>query len=319
MKRLLFPAAVMAAVGLACLLVRNQYYLNILVFTGLNSLLAIGLNLLLGFGGQVSLGHAAFYALGAYGVGILSVRAHWPAWAALPAAIALSAAVAYLIGRPTLRLKEHYLALATLGFGLIVQILLVELPGLTGGPSGLVGIPPLAFGGFTVKGDRAFALLVWAIVALVQAGVGNLRTSRAGRALLAINADEVAAASLGVDTSREKRAVFVMSAILAGLAGGLYAYYINFISPETFGFGFSVQILTMAVLGGLGTVWGPVLGAGLLTVLPEVFRLAKDYDTILYGLVLILSVAFLPEGLAAGAGRLWPAARRRVLARTAPP
>ena len=286
------------------LLIPNEYYLSIAVLTGFNALLAISLNLLLGLGGQVSLGHAAFYGLGAYGVGILAVKAGWPPWLCLPAALALTAAVAYVIGLPTLRLKGHYLALATLGFGIIVQILLVEIPSLTGGPSGLIGIPALQLGALIIRGDRVFAILTWVLIFIIEAGLGNLRASRTGRALLAINANEVAASSLGVDTGREKRAVFVASAVLAALTGGLYAYYINFISPESFGFGLSVQVLTMAVVGGLGTVWGPVLGAGLLTVLPEFFRAAKDYDTILYGLVLILAVAFLPDGLIDGGRRL---------------
>lgn len=310
MKRLGWLSIFGLVMVASCLCLSNKYYLSIMVLAGFNALLVIGLNLLLGFGGQVSLGHAAFYGLGAYGVGILAVHAHWPVWLCLPFALGLTAAVAYLIGLPTLRLKGHYLALATLGFGIIVQILLVEIPSLTGGPSGLIGIPSLQLGLLLIKGDRAFAVLAWTLILILQAGIGNLRPSRTGRVLLAIHANEVAAASLGVNTGREKRAVFVASAVLAALAGALYAYYINFISPDTFGFGLSVQILTMAVIGGLGTVWGPILGAVLLTVLPEFFRAAKDYDTILYGAVLILTIAFLPDGLAPEGRRLLSKLRR---------
>lgn len=305
MNRLIRLGVSGLAIAVFFLALGNKYYLNIAVFAGFNALLAVGLNLLLGLAGQVSLGHAAFYGLGAYTAGILAVRAQLPAWLCLPAALLLTAGVAYLIGLPTLRLRGHYLALATLGFGIIVQILLVEAPYLTGGPSGLIGIPSMRFGSLILRGDRVFAILVWLIIIAVQAACGSLRKSRAGRALLAIQSNEVAAAALGVDTGREKRAVFVVSATLAALAGALYAYYINFISPETFGFGLSVEVLTMVIVGGLGSIWGPVLGALLLTIVPEVFRAAKDYRTILYGLVLILAVAFLPQGLAGAGCRIW--------------
>lgn len=297
-------------------LLANKYYLSIAVFAGINATLAIGLNLLLGFGGQVSLGHAAFFGIGAYGAGILSLRCGCPTWLSIPAAMCLAAIVAYAIGVPTLRLKGHYLAMATLGFGIIVQIVLVELPGLTGGPSGLIDIPPLAFGSIEVKGDRAFALIAWGLILLLQAALANLRGSRAGRALLAINDNEEAAASLGVNTAKIKQEVFVVSAVTAALAGALYAYYINFISPDTFGFSLSVEILTMAVVGGLGTVWGPVLGAALLTVVHEAFSAANDLRTVFYGLVLILAVAFLPNGLAGGGRKLARWAARQALADT---
>jgi len=305
MRRLALLCLIAVFVIIAILLTPNRYFLNIAVFAGINALLAISLNLLLGFAGQVSLGHAAFYGLGAYGVGVLSTHYSWPVWLCLPVALLGTGVIAYLIGLPTMRLKGHYLALATLGFGIIVKVIFDVTPSLTGGPSGLIGIPNLTVGRLVISGDRNFALLVWLSILIVQGGIGNLRASRLGRALYAIQENETAASALGIDTGREKRAVFVASAMLAAFAGCIYAYYMSVISPESFGFGFSVQVLTMTVLGGLGSLWGPVLGALLLTVLPEVFRRSEDYQTIIYGLLLILAVMFLPQGLTGGARRLW--------------
>ena len=305
MRRLALLCLIAVFVIIAILLTPNRYFLNIAVFAGINALLAISLNLLLGFAGQVSLGHAAFYGLGAYGVGVLSTHYSWPVWLCLPVALLGTGVIAYLIGLPTMRLKGHYLALATLGFGIIVKVIFDVTPSLTGGPSGLIGIPNLTVGRLVISGDRNFALLVWLAILIVQGGIGNLRASRLGRALYAIQENETAASALGIDTGREKRAVFVASAMLAAFAGCIYAYYMSVISPESFGFGFSVQVLTMTVLGGLGSLWGPVLGALLLTVLPEVFRRSEDYQTIIYGLLLILAVMFLPQGLTGGARRLW--------------
>jgi len=305
MRRLALLCLTAVFVLIAILLTPNRYFLNIAVFAGINALLAISLNLLLGFAGQVSLGHAAFYGLGAYGVGVLSTHYSWPVWLCLPVALLGTGVIAYLIGLPTMRLKGHYLALATLGFGIIVKVIFDVTPSLTGGPSGLIGIPNLTVGRLVISGDRNFALLVWLSILIVQGGIGNLRASRLGRALYAIQENETAASALGIDTGREKRAVFVASAMLAAFAGCIYAYYMSVISPESFGFGFSVQVLTMTVLGGLGSLWGPVLGALLLTVLPEVFRRSEDYQTIIYGLLLILAVMFLPQGLTGGARRLW--------------
>lgn len=305
MRRLALLCLIAVFVMIAILLTPNRYFLNIAVFAGINALLAISLNLLLGFAGQVSLGHAAFYGLGAYGVGVLSTHYSWPVWLCLPVALLGTGVIAYLIGLPTMRLKGHYLALATLGFGIIVKVIFDVTPSLTGGPSGLIGIPNLTVGRLVISGDRNFAILVWLSILIVQGGIGNLRASRLGRALYAIQENETAASALGIDTGREKRAVFVASAMLAAFAGCIYAYYMSVISPESFGFGFSVQVLTMTVLGGLGSLWGPVLGALLLTVLPEVFRRSEDYQTIIYGLLLILAVMFLPQGLTGGARRLW--------------
>jgi branched-chain amino acid transport system permease protein len=287
----------------------NDYYLTVLIVAGLNAILVLGLNLVMGYAGQVSLGHAAFYGIAAYTSAILTTTWRWPVPAGILAGVVVTVAVAALIGTPTLKLRGHYLAMGTLGFGLIVYIVLNEATGLTGGPSGLPGIPRLTLAGWTVEGDRAYYYVVWVAVLLAFLLAQNLVRSRAGRALRAIHTSEAAAAGLGVDTARYKLWVFVLSAGYAGIAGALYAHYVTFVSPTSFGFHASVQLVTMAVLGGMASLWGSVAGALFLTVLPEVLRALEDFDILVYGAILILCMMYLPGGLAEGAGHLGRAAR----------
>lgn len=287
----------------------NEYYLTVLIVAGFHVILTLGLNLLMGYAGQVSLGHAAFYGLAAYTTGILTARFHWPVLAGVAAGILVVFVVAAGIAVPTLRLKGHYLAMGTLGFGIIVYIVLNEATELTGGPSGLTGIPRLGVAGLTIASDRAFYYTVWGAVLFLFLLAQNLVRSRLGRALRAIHTSETAAGVLGVDTERYKIGVFILSAVYAAVAGALYAHYVTFVSPGSFGFHTSVQLVTMVVLGGMGSLWGAVAGATFLTVLPEALRAIEDYDILVYGGLLILCMMFLPGGLAEGAERLLRAAR----------
>lgn len=294
------------AAGLAALPLGlpNEYYLTVLIVAGFHTIVTMGLNLLMGYAGQVSLGHAAFYGIAAYTTGILTARFHWPVAAGIAAGIALVLVVAAGIAVPTLRLRGHYLAMGTLGFGIIVYIVLNEATDLTGGPSGLTGIPKLTVAGFPVATDLGFYYVVWGVALLLFLLAQNLVRSRLGRALRAIHTSETAAAVLGVDTQRYKIGVFILSAVYAAVAGTLYAHYVTFISPGSFGFHASIQFVTMVVLGGMGSLWGAVAGAVFLTGLPEVLRAIEDYDILLYGGLLILCMMFLPGGLAEGAERL---------------
>lgn len=287
----------------------NEYYLTVLIVAGFHTIVTMGLNLLMGYAGQVSLGHSAFYGIAAYTTGILTARFHWPVAAGIAAGIALVLVVAAGIAVPTLRLRGHYLAMGTLGFGIIVYIVLNEATGLTGGPSGLTGIPKLTVAGFPVATDLQFYYVVWGVALLLFLLAQNLVRSRLGRALRAIHASETAAAVLGVDTQRYKIGVFILSAVYAAVAGTLYAHYVTFVSPGSFGFHASIQFVTMVVLGGMGSLWGAVAGAVFLTGLPEVLRAIEDYDILLYGGLLILCMMFLPGGLAEGAERLVRAVR----------
>lgn len=295
-KFLVFAAAVL----LAPLALSGGYLANVLVFVGINSMLALGLNLLLGYAGQISLGQAAFFGLGAYGSGVLTTTYAMNPWVAM-IVVALGVAVfAFAIGFPVLRLKGHYLAMATLGVGVIANIAFNETVDLTGGPSGLSGIPNLAIGGVTFDSDLKNYYLVWSFALGMILLSLNLVNSRFGRGLRAIHDSEVAARVMGVNARLMKVQVFTLSAFMSAIAGSLYCHVMTFISPASFSFHFSVELLTMIVIGGLGSVYGSVLGALLLTLLPEMLRTFQDYDIIVYGLLLITMTIYLPGGLVEG-------------------
>jgi branched-chain amino acid transport system permease protein len=278
----------------------DDYYYTLLNFIGIYTLLVVGLNLLLGYAGQISLGHAAFFGLGAYTSGILTATYGVNPWLALVAGLAVSGTAAYLIGIPALKLKGYYLAMATLGFGIIIYIFLNEAHNLTGGPSGLHGIPSLALGGFVLDTPRRLYLLIWIILGLILALSANLMNSRTGRAIRALHDSEAGAESLGVDTFRMKLKIFVWSALYASLAGSLYAHTLNFIAPSSFSFMFSIKLVTMVVLGGMASIWGSLLGAGLLTVLPELLTVFHDFEAVIFGAILMVVMIFLPRGLVRG-------------------
>jgi branched-chain amino acid transport system permease protein len=292
----LFALVVLAIV----IFMDDDYYYTLLNFIGIYTLLVVGLNLLLGYAGQISLGHAAFFGLGAYTSGILTATYAVNPWLALVAGLVVSGTAAYLIGIPALKLKGYYLAMATLGFGIIVYIFLNEAQGLTGGPSGLHGIPSLALGGFALDTPRRLYLLIWIILGVILALSANLMNSRTGRAIRALHDSEAGAESLGVDTFRIKLKIFVWSALYASLAGSLYAHTLNFIAPSSFGFMFSIKLVTMVVLGGMASIWGSLLGAGVLTVLPEMLTVFHDFEAVIFGAILMVVMIFLPRGLVRG-------------------
>ncbi|MFQ6066918.1 MAG: branched-chain amino acid ABC transporter permease [bacterium] len=278
----------------------NSYYLNVLVFVGIYSLITIGLSLLMGYAGQISLGQAAFFGLGAYTSGVFSAKFGISPWLALLIAIFVTGGIAFLIGAPALKLKGHYLAMATLAFGEIVFIVFNQESSYTGGPSGFGQIPRFRLGNFLLRTDIHYYYLVWILVIVVLLVSLNVIHSRVGRALRSIHGGELAANIMGVNTARYKIQVFVLSAVYASLAGSLYAHFITFLNPTPFGFHFSVAAVTMVVVGGMASVWGAMIGAALLTLLPEYLRVFHDYDILIYGSTLLVIMIFLPQGLFAG-------------------
>lgn len=304
-KELLKFGAFALLVMLAPPVFKGGYLMNVLVFVGINTMLSIALNLLLGYAGQISLGHAGFFGLGAYLSGILTATYGWNAWQAMLLAAVVVGIVAYLLGFPILKLKGHYLAMATLGLGIIINIIFNETVNLTGGPSGLSGIPNLAAGGITFDSDVKSYYLVWGFTLAMVLFSLNLANSRVGRALRAVHDSEVAARVVGVNARLLKVQIFAVSAIFCSLAGSLYAHTMTFISPASFGFNFSIELLTMVVIGGLGSIYGSFLGAALLTLLPEFLRAAHDYDIIIYGALLMVMVMFMPGGLVRGIPELY--------------
>jgi branched-chain amino acid transport system permease protein len=285
-----------AVIGLVPFFITNPYYITIMVFIGIFSLPAVGLTLLMGYSGQISIGHAAFFGMGAYTSGILTTKLGLNPWAAMSVAIILTSLLALIIGIPALRLKGHYLAMATLGFGEITYILFNELP-FTGGASGLGNIPVIGIGGFPFNTDQRMYYLVWCFVVLVLIFSLNFLRSRVGRALRSIRGNEMAASALAIPVAKYKIQVFVLGAIYASIGGSLYAHFVTFISPSSFSLWVAATFLAMIVVGGMTNIWGGILGAGLLTILQEVLRRFGDFDVIFYGLALILVMMFMPEGL----------------------
>ena len=290
-------------------IVGNDYYLGVLIFTALNCLVCIGLCLLMGYAGQISIGHSAFVAIGAYSSALLTTKMGWSPWSAMSAGIVVAAVTSALVGIPTLRLKGHYLAMATLGFASIVHIVCTAAVDITGGPAGISGIPRLNVFGFELDTDTRFYYFSWAMVILGLYLAVNLIHSRVGRGLKAIHGSEDAAASLGVNITVDKIKVFVLSAVYASFSGSLYAHYVLYIDPGPFDVMHSVLLLTMVAVGGLHSIWGAITGAVVLSLLPEGLSLMAeflarydiqyktDYDTLVYGGILLIIMLFLPEGL----------------------
>ncbi len=286
--------------------VTGNYHLSIMIFIAIHAMLAMGLCLLMGYAGQISLGHTAFFGIGAYASGILTVKAHLNPWLAMLLALVFTGLVAYVLGIPIFRLKGHNLAMATLGFGIIVYIVFVEWSGLTGGPSGLSGIPSIGIGSFEFDKDVKFYYLAWALAILLLILSLNIVDSRVGRALRAIDGSEIAAEVMGVDSAKYKIQIFVVGAVFASVAGSLYAHYLTFLNPGPFGLSLTIALLVMVVIGGLTSAWGAVLGAGIITMLTEVLRgvmekvtkgATGEYEIIVFGMILMLVMIFMPQGL----------------------
>ncbi len=274
----------------------NPFYYDVVIMIGINAIACVGLNLLIGYAGQISLGHAGFFGLGAYFSAILTTTHGWPPLAALLAGALFVGVLSFVLARPIMKLKGHYLAMGTLGMGIIISIVLTQEGGLTGGPDGM-GVDGFSVFGWSARGEKTW---YWIIAAVLLATVWlalNLISSPVGRALRAVHGSEVAAETLGIDVVRYKVLVFVMSAVLASLAGSLFAHYIGFITPSEAGFIHSIQLVTMVVLGGMASIFGAVAGAAILTVLPQLLTVFQDYEQLVFGAVLIGTMIFMRRGL----------------------
>ncbi|MET8001026.1 branched-chain amino acid ABC transporter permease [Nonomuraea glycinis] len=320
--RRLAGGLLVAAATLALPAVLDDSALAVYILLGLAAMVTVGVSLLMGYAGQVSLGQGAFYAIGAYTAALLALGGV-PPLAGLIAAPLVAAASALVIGTPLLRLRGHHLAFATLA----MQLILLSVAGqmeFTGGDIGLQAIPQFGIGSWEMSSAAAYAYLTWAGVALVMLVTYNVSTSRPGRALRALATSETAAASSGIPVGRYKLAVFALSAAFAGLAGGIYCFYTGYVAPGSFPVLISIQYIVMAVVGGLGTIWGAVVGATAITLLVQGLNIVGALPGMptyapsvlsyaVYALVLILVVLFLPQGLLPALTRRLPA---RVRARS---
>jgi len=275
-----------------------SHYVDIMVFVGIYSLVTLGLCMLMGYAGQISLAQAAFFGVGAYSSGILTVHLGWNPWAAMVAGAVVAALLAWAVGIPALRLKGHYLAMATLGFGVIVHIVFKEEGEWTGGPSGLVGIPPLTAGGWELYREIHWYYLVWGTVLVALLFCFHVIRSRVGRALMAIHEEEKAAEAMGVPTARYKVQVFVLSGVFAAVAGSFYCHYVGFLDPNSFDLMWSIRFVLMVMVGGMQSLWGALLGTALLIFAGnEWLHVFAEYEILIYGAILLGVVLFLPSGL----------------------
>lgn len=275
-----------------------SHYIDVMVFAGIFTLVTLGLSMLMGYAGQISLAQAAFFGIGAYSSGILTGHFDMNPWAAMPVGASLAAFVAWMLGIPALRLKGHYLAMATMGFGVIVHIILNEEIEWTGGPSGMVDIPGLSIANWKITSEIAWYYLVWGIVFLGLLFCFHILHSRVGRALRAIHEEETAAEAMGVPTARYKVQVFVLGAVFASLAGSLYTHYVTFLNPGSFNLMWSVRFMLMVMVGGMQSLWGAVLGTILLTFIGnEWLQVFADFEILVYGAILLIVALFLPKGL----------------------
>jgi branched-chain amino acid transport system permease protein len=287
-------AAFIILISIFPLFLGTSYNLSIAIFAGINALLALGLCILMGYAGQISLGQAGFYGIGAYISAILSLKLGLPVILSLALAAVIAGIAAVILAVPALRLRGHYLAVATLGFGEIIHILLNEFG--PGGPSGFGDIPRFSILGYTFDSPISFFYLTWGIVALIMLFSTNFINSRTGRALRAMHDSEVASKAMGLDIVSLKIKVFIISAVYASIAGSLYAHYITFVSPSTFTLFHSVLIVMMAVVGGISNLWGAIVGAVIITILPELLRRFEEFDVLVYGLILTLCLIFFRKG-----------------------
>jgi branched-chain amino acid transport system permease protein len=291
-----------ALILLAPLLFPSSFYYRIGALIFVNGLAVTGLVILIGYAGQVSLGHAGFAGIGAYACALAPVHLGLPPSLALVLGAALSAVIAYLVGRPILRLKGYYLAVATLGFGILVAMVLANEGELTGGPDGMqveeLGLNDLIERAGLDLTNSEFWYAFTGLVMVLGAWIAlNLYDSPSGRALRALHDSEVAARTVGVDVAGMKLAAFVISAVYASLSGSLLALMNGFITPDVAGFLHSIELVTMAVLGGVASVPGAILGAALLTALPQALTFFQGYEHVLLGLVMMLVMIFMRDGL----------------------
>jgi branched-chain amino acid transport system permease protein len=274
----------------------NSYYMDLAIRMAINAIIVIGLNLLIGFAGQISLGHAGFLGIGAYASAVLPTHFGIHPLLAMAAGAAATAMVASLVARPIFKLKGNYLAMATLGLGIIINIALRNEAQWTGGPDGM-SVPALGLLGFELNSDKQW---YWVVAALLTISVWaslNIIDSPFGRALRALHGSEVASQVVGVNIVRYKVSIFVLSAVFASIMGSITAHYIGFVTPNFADFFHSIELVTMVVVGGMASVFGSIVGAILLTALPQALATFEGWETVVFGAVLMLCMIFLPKGL----------------------
>jgi branched-chain amino acid transport system permease protein len=288
--------AVALVVVLLPLALPDNFYLRVAALVYINAIAVIGLNLLMGYAGQVSLGHAGFFGIGAYAVALGPAALGLPVWLSLLAGAVLSGLLAFIVGRPILRLRGYYLAVATLGLGLLIWMFFNNQSELTGGPNGMQ-VPRLVLFGWRATGPATWYWISGATLVLGTWIALNLINSPTGRAFRAIHDSEIASRVLGIDIARYKSLVFVLSAVYAAIAGSYFSLFDGFVTADSSSFIRSIEFVVMAVLGGLGSILGSIVGAAFLVVLPQALTVFHEYEEIVLGLIMIVFMIFLPGGV----------------------
>ena len=277
--------------------IAGDYLLRVIIVAGIYVILTLSLNLVTGYTGQFCLGWAAFYGIGAYTSALLAINLKLSFWIGLPVAGIMAALFGIALGIPTMRLKDIYLAITTLGFGEIIRLILLNWSDLTRGSMGLPGIPAPSIFGISLDNNYFYYYFMLTLVCIVLLAMERIIDSRLGRALSAIREDELAAKSMGINTTRYKITAFAVGAFFAGIAGSFHAHYSSFIDPQSFSFSESTIILAMVVLGGMASIKGSVLGALILTLLPEALRDFSEYRMIVFGLIMMAVMLIRPQGI----------------------
>jgi len=275
----------------------STYHCAIMIVLGIYVILAVSLDLLVGFAGQLSLGHGAFYAIGAYTSGILTATYQMSPTGAMVIGACLTGVIAAILGWSVLSLKGYYLAMATMGLTAITHSVIIGWQSLTGGASGLRDVPAFHLFGLALESYDSYYYVVWILAILVVLACLAIVRSPMGRTLMALHSDEAAASTLGINCSFHKTCTFVASAVFASIAGSLYAHYMGFLAPDDFSIFTSIHLLVMVFLGGVGTLYGAALGAIFLKLLPELTHTFQDYELLGSGIILILILVFMPQGL----------------------
>ncbi len=275
----------------------GDYVTHLAIMIMLYSITAASLDILVGYTGRLSLGHAAFYAIGAYTSTLLSMNLGVSPWVGILAGGMLASLFGLVLGIPSLKLRGPYLAISTLGFGVIVQLMLINLDWLTRGPLGIPGIPPLPGGPLDLRSKFSFYYVALMLTSVAVYTLHMISRSRIGKVLMSIREDEDAALSVGVNVPLFKVLAFIISTFFAGLSGGLYAHYIRYISPAMSALSESISILSMTIIGGFGTLTGPLMGAAMLTILQELLRPYLEYRYLIYGALIVIVMKFFPSGI----------------------
>lgn len=274
----------------------NSYLVHIAISIGIFAILSISLNVIIGYAGIFALGHAAFYGVGAYSAALLMIHFELSFWIALPMSAIIAGIAGLIVGLPVIRLRGDYLAIVTLGFGEIVRLIFINWVPVTNGPMGLPGIPEPSLFGYTFHQKTEFYYLILILLLLTVFIIYRIVHSGIGLNMMSIREDETLANSIGIQPVRYKLMAFVIGGFFAGVAGAFWASYITFISPDAFRYLDSVNILAMVILGGVGSIPGSVLGAGIMVLAPEILRFVNEYRMMILGLAIVLMMIFKPTG-----------------------